>query len=148
MPYFFAAGHVNYARYGLFYLRSMESLLSEVLILFMKGKHTMRHTPCSANSVWSDMFIETTFMRYSHGGLTGKMWNENASRLWALSLHTCSELIHDIAFMREDMVQSPIHHKEETKARVQADSLDRRKLFENWTIASIPSIQLVTPCYI
>ena len=26
IPYFFAAGHVNYARYGLYYLRSMERL--------------------------------------------------------------------------------------------------------------------------
>ena len=25
IPYFFAAGHQNYARYGLYYLRSMES---------------------------------------------------------------------------------------------------------------------------
>ena len=26
MPYFFAAGHTHYARYGLFYLRSIEAL--------------------------------------------------------------------------------------------------------------------------
>ena len=44
LPYFFAAGHVNYARYGLYYLRTMESLPSPVLDLFMKGQHVMRHT--------------------------------------------------------------------------------------------------------
>ena len=31
IPYFFAAGHPNYARYGLYYLRSMERLPSDVL---------------------------------------------------------------------------------------------------------------------
>ncbi|KAL8582264.1 hypothetical protein ACOMHN_037021 [Nucella lapillus] len=35
MPYFFAAGHVNYARYGLFYLHSMQRLHPDVLKKFM-----------------------------------------------------------------------------------------------------------------
>ena len=35
MPYFFAAGHVNYARYGLYYLSSMEKLPSHVLTKFI-----------------------------------------------------------------------------------------------------------------
>ena len=30
LPYFFAAGHVNYTRYGLYYLRSMEMLPCKV----------------------------------------------------------------------------------------------------------------------
>ena len=42
-PYFFAAGHHNYARYGLYYLRSMEKLPTELLKIFMKGEHVMRH---------------------------------------------------------------------------------------------------------
>ena len=45
MPYFFAAGHINYARYGLYYLRSMESLPNLVLKHFMQGEHVMRHIP-------------------------------------------------------------------------------------------------------
>ena len=44
MPYFFAAGHHNYARYGgLYYLRSMEKLPTEILEKFMKGEHVLRH---------------------------------------------------------------------------------------------------------
>ena len=31
MPYFFASKHINYARYGLYYLRSMEALPANVL---------------------------------------------------------------------------------------------------------------------
>ena len=30
LPYFFAAGHVNYARYGLYYVRSMEALPPDI----------------------------------------------------------------------------------------------------------------------
>jgi len=36
LPYFFAAGHVNYARYGLYYLRSMEAVPAEVRERFLK----------------------------------------------------------------------------------------------------------------
>ena len=43
LPYFFAAGHHHYARYGLYYLRSMEKLHGDVLERFLKGEHVMRH---------------------------------------------------------------------------------------------------------
>ena len=38
MPYFFAAGHVYYARYGLYYLLSMESLPKEAQSRFRNGE--------------------------------------------------------------------------------------------------------------
>ena len=41
MPYFFAAGHQNYARLGLVYLRAIESLPNSVLPYFQKGKHVI-----------------------------------------------------------------------------------------------------------
>ena len=73
MPYFYASGHVNYARYGLFYLRSMEKLPVEIGGRFMKGEHVMHHIPDLWNGLWSDMYIESTFMRYghSHEGIIG-----------------------------------------------------------------------------
>ena len=64
---FFAAGHVNYAGYGLYYLRYMERLPKEVQDRYLKGEHVMRHKPGIWNAIWSDMFIENTFMRYGHG---------------------------------------------------------------------------------
>ena len=81
MPYFFASRHINYARYGLYYLRNMEALPENVLQHFMKGAHVMRHISGLWNGLWSDMFIETTFMRYGHGkaSIIGKTW--------AFSLH-------------------------------------------------------------
>ena len=35
IPYFFAAGHIHYARYGLIYLRSMQKLHGETLERFL-----------------------------------------------------------------------------------------------------------------
>ena len=67
LPYFFASGHVNYARYGLYYLRSIESMPEDCHSRFMNGEHVMRHNAGIWNAIWSDMFIETTFMRYGHG---------------------------------------------------------------------------------
>ena len=45
MPYFFASRHVNYARYGLYYLRSMEALPANVLEHFMKSGVRSRSCP-------------------------------------------------------------------------------------------------------
>ncbi len=42
IPYFFAAGHHNYARSGM-YLRAIENLPENILPYFLKGKHVMRH---------------------------------------------------------------------------------------------------------
>ena len=66
-PIMFAAGHQNYARYGLYYLRTMEAMPEKVREPFMIGEHTMHHKSGIANGIWSDMAIETTYMRYGHG---------------------------------------------------------------------------------
>ena len=62
LSYFFAAGHNNYARYGSYYLRKMYGLHEEVLEKFMK-----RRREGVWYGIWSDMMIETTFMRYGEG---------------------------------------------------------------------------------
>lgn len=128
LPYFFAAGHVHYARYGLYYLRSMEALPANVLDLFMKGEHVMRHNPGIWNGIWSDMFIESTFMRYGHGkgGIIGITLKPETLKTWALSLHICSKLEADITEMvngENDKTQNV--HKEESQARIFSDGKDR-----------------------
>jgi len=61
IPYFFAAGHFNYARYGSYYLRSMQKLPHHVVLdHFLKGKHVVHHL----RGLWSDQFIESTFVRF------------------------------------------------------------------------------------
>ena len=43
LPYFFTAGHHNYARYGLYCFRCMEKLPQDVEERFTKGEHEMQH---------------------------------------------------------------------------------------------------------
>ena len=45
----------------------MERLPAELRDRFMKGKHVIGHKPGLWNGIWSDIFIETTFMRYGNG---------------------------------------------------------------------------------
>ena len=66
IPYYFAAVHVSYARYGLYYLCSMEKLPLHVQNNLMKGEHVTRYIRGIWNGIWSDQFIESTFMRYGH----------------------------------------------------------------------------------
>ena len=74
--------------------------------------------------------MEKTFMRFGHSqsGLTGITLNENATQRWALSLHSCSILVHDIEAMRDAIAQDTTSHKEETPGRVKANASDREKL--------------------
>ncbi len=129
IPYFFAARHVNYARYGLYYLESMKKMPKTMLGHFMAGEHVMRHIEGSWNGIWSDMFIETTFMRYGHGkgGIIGITLKPQTLKTWALSLHACSQIVGDIAHMGDENVsrRSQGLHKEEMNARIEVDGQDR-----------------------
>ena len=78
----------------------------------------MRHNPGIWNVIWSDMYIESTFMRYGHesGGLAGLTLKPSAVARWALSLHICSQLRGDLVAMK--IVTT---HKEETQGRLASD---------------------------
>ena len=133
MPYYFAAGHVHYARYGLYYLRSMEALPQEVLEAFMRGEHVMRHMPGIWNGIWSDMYIETTFMRYGHGqnGIIGITLKPESLKTWAFSLHICSNLEASLDAMLDGgngTATTQSKHKEEYRARIVLDNEDRSAL--------------------
>ena len=62
---------------------------------FMKGEYVMRYKPGVWNAIWSDMYIETTFMRYGYGpnGIVGITLQPSALKRWALSMHTSSRLV-------------------------------------------------------
>ena len=131
LPYFFAAGHVNYARYGLYYLRTMEAMPQACQEQFLKGEHVMRHVPGVWNGIWSDMFIETTFMRYGHGkrGIIGVTLKPETLKIWSLSLHICSRLEQDLSsFINPDDDSELTGHKEELKGRINSDKADRESI--------------------
>jgi hypothetical protein len=140
MPYFFAAGHHNYARYGLYYLRSMERLPGEILHHFMKGHHVMRHQPGIWNAVWSDMFIESTFMRYGHGAgsIIGITLKPAALKKWAFSMHICSQLEEDVTGMAMGYKEKEVTtHKEEKPSRIRADNQDRVNIREKLQLSAV-----------
>lgn len=103
----------------------------DLLKSFMKGEHVTCHTPCVWKGMWTDMMIETAFMRYGKGpndinGITPK---PNTRKTWALSLHTCSVLAKDICDMTSDD-QHQHFHKEEMKARMESDAVDCKNIRE------------------
>ena len=109
----------------------MEKLSGPVLKEFRMGNHVMRHQPGIWNGIWSDMFIESTFMRYGHGpgGVIGITLKPSTLKRWALSLHICSQLVQDITEMRETHRQTKVtEHKEEMPSRIRSDGVDREKL--------------------
>ena len=113
---------------------SMEHLPDDLLQEFLKGKHVMRHNRGILwNAIWSDMSIESTFMRYGHqaGGLTGLTLKLSAVTRWALSLHTCSQLRDDLLAMKDKQNnKTTTPHKEEAPGRMTSDASDRQKIKE------------------
>ena len=67
---------------------------------------------------------------HSQGGWTGNSLNDNAIAPLAHGLHSCSQLVRNLTSMRNELSKDPIHHLEESNARIQADNFDRRKLWE------------------
>ena len=57
-----------------------KSFLQNVWERCLKGEHVMRHSPGIGIGIWSDMFIDTTFMRCGHdrGGIVGITLNPHA----------------------------------------------------------------------
>ena len=86
MPYIFAAAHQNYARLGLVYLRTIEIFHESILPYFPKGKHVMWHMKGLRNGIWSDMFIESTLLRYGYGlaGIIGMTLKPETLKTWHL----------------------------------------------------------------
>jgi len=132
LPYFFAAGHMNYARYGLYYLRSMQRIPQELLDRFEKGEHVLRHKKGIFNGIWSDQFIESTFMRYAKGpgGIIGVTLNPSTVKRWTMSMHICSKLLRDVDDITGDRTVMMNKHKEEMPARINADDKDRQRVRE------------------
>ena len=134
LPYFFAAGHVNYARYGLYILRTMGTMPKLCQEQFLKGEHVLRHVPGFWNGIWCDMFIKTTFMCYGHDkrGIIGVTLKPETLKLCSLSLNICSRLEQNLSsFLYPDNGTELTGHKEESKGRISGDNADREPIKGN-----------------
>ena len=77
---------------------------------------SVRPDVCGAtNSTWSDIFIESTLMRYgnSKGGLTGITLNDMASCILAHSLHSRSQMDCDLTSVQNEL------SKDQSSGRIQ-----------------------------
>ena len=130
LPYFHAAGCHNYARYGQFYTHHMRGLGTKLMKKLQKGAF-VRHIPGIYNSTWTDMLIETTYMRLGHGpaGAVGLATDWNQMVVWALSFAMCGELSRDVLSMSsENTERVQTHHKEESLTRIKNDQVDRQNI--------------------
>ena len=141
IPYFFAAGHWNYARDSLVYIRSMKKLPLDLMRKFIKnehapkgvhgGQHTVHIRDGLFNGIWSDMAIETTYMKVGKGpaGILGVTTNERSVSIWSNSHHLCAEVLTELV----DLSSIEKHtgsktYKEEAIGRIKSDENDRSKI--------------------
>ena len=101
----------------------------------------MHHNAGIYNGIWSDMAIETTFMRYGHsqGGIIGITLKPETLKIWAYSLHICHSILNNLRDMRDETASdSQVTHKEETDARIQSDATDRKNLSDKFELSIDP----------
>ena len=106
----------------LVHLGSMEKLPNPVLQDFLQGQHVMPHQPVQWNAKWSDMYIESTFMRYGHspGGIIIITLKPSTLKRCELSLHLCSQIVRDISEMKDESRKVSVTvHKEKMPVRNQ-----------------------------
>ena len=103
----------------------------------MKGEHVTCHKRGIWNSIWSDMVIETTYMKFEKGpgGIIGVITQPRALKVWAKSQHIQNKLLSDLEYLRNKDESPNQVHKEKTKARIASDNKDRKKL-ESWSLTT------------
>jgi hypothetical protein len=136
VPYFFAAGHWNYARYITWHLIEHQTELDEeALAMFHMGHHVCRHSSGSWNAVFSDQFGEQTYIRHgkAKGGLVGMTLSPDQVTRWVLSHHICNTVSLAMDSMFHDHHDDKYEakkdrHKDEGKERKKLDTSDRKKI--------------------
>ena len=108
MPYYFAASHWNYARDGLNYIRMMKKLPMKAFDSFLEGQHVLHLTDGIFNGIWSDMGIETTYMKHGKGpsGIVGITTNERAVRVWSNGHHLRGAVLNELESLRNTTEKS------------------------------------------
>ena len=65
------------------YVEWMNRLPDDLHKAYMKGQSSVHFTSALFNGIWTDMYIECTWMRHGHGpaGVTGLALNENQMKV-------------------------------------------------------------------
>ena len=124
--HFFAAGHVNYPRWGLPYLRRMKAFSDNVHSHFMKGEHTIQLSASPWSRIWSDLGIEVLYNRIGKrvAGIIGQSTNMETVKVWAYCLNAYCEVAECLDAMK-DKSSADNMHKEEKKSRISHHQFDR-----------------------
>ena len=132
LPYIFEAHKYNYARYGLFYVRSLQWMPEKCQQKFLEGEHALRLKSGINNGVANDQFIECTWMKKgkSEDGVIGNTQQPQTSATWVYSRNASQTLINDLRAMTEDSSKVSMAHKEEANWRMKRDMEDRLSLRE------------------
>jgi hypothetical protein len=90
--------------------------------------------------MWSDMAIETTYMRYGHGhcGIIGLTLQEDLVKIWAYSMQACNRITSSVDDLRDRKMQDEKTHKEEGAGRMARDAVDRKALREKLDMSISP----------
>ena len=118
LPYFPSGGGHNYTRYGTFYIHHLETLPQEMHKKFMNDC-SLRVSEGIFNAIYTDQYIETTYMLLGHGpgGAKGIAINEKQMTVWALSFATCGELVQNLMAMSKEGMSQAV----ESMKRIKAD---------------------------
>ena len=129
LPYFFACGHINYARWVAVYLADMK-LLSEtfpdVHSEFCSGNFGVKHTEKPFNQIWSDMALEQSINRHvkSKGGVIGFSTKPLALQRWFLTAHVRASVTSATKHMFGVDEDRTLYHKEAGIHRIVRDEAD------------------------
>ena len=90
----------------------------------------MQHTESVFSGIWSDMAIETTYMRFGHGpvGVVGKTLKPETLKVWAYSQSACTKIVSDLEEMNGRNKNKSEKHKEEENSQIKEDAKDRSSL--------------------
>ena len=118
----------------------MHKLSGIVLEQFFKDKHVVFLQDRHWNRIWTDMMIESTYMRHKKGSgcIIGTTTKPRLVPIWSNSLQLCNDLIRDFHELRGRYPIQKIIHKEEAEARMIADMKDRNALKRTLQLCTHP----------
>ena len=140
LPYFFTAGHHNYARYLSWYVLQMEHLPQRAKEDLQVGAHVCRHSD-GGTAVPAYQFGEQTYIKRGKGsgGMKGISTSPEQVAVWVNSFSVCAHLVIAMERMynKAGEEQTPHgeldgeeqnKHKEEGKGRKKLDVAIRKKI--------------------
>ena len=137
LPYYFAAGHQNYARYLSWYVRQMENLPQCAKEDLLAGAHVCRHSD-GGTAVPADQFGEQTYIKRGKGSgcMKGISTSPEQVAVWVNSFSVCAHLdiamehMYDESEEEQRNEEEKGRHKEEGEKRRSLDEADRKKIKE------------------